>query len=390
MTPAELGQKVKAKYPQYQNVDDSELGNKVATKYPQYQAMLTEAPAPNQVAPKSGNSWKAALGDEGEMSSLLGMTPEAMKSQAQENRAGLLPMAGQAIGSGLGGGVGATAGAMIGQSANQAIKAIPGQKFIQEGKPSIGEVGKEGLITGLIEGVTRGTGKLIFRRQIANKQLSDLGMKLGEMKKALSANPNLGVASEEVYLPLKQSMEEVAVPHGPQSTIMNKWLRFMEKNPKLSAKNLIEMEKDLGEVAKYGEFEKGAFVAPTIKKPALNSAAKDSRRQVSGIVDTMAEESGQKGFGDISRKISKLLENPDKTDVTKSSGHFLNRVIAGSAAGGITQNPLVGIATYLGLEGLQSPELRNAAFKVAQKPAAKAAGTATRLTLADLARKASK
>ena len=48
MTPAELGQKVKAKYPQYQSLDDSELGHKVATKYPQYQAMLTESTLPKQ------------------------------------------------------------------------------------------------------------------------------------------------------------------------------------------------------------------------------------------------------------------------------------------------------------------------------------------------------
>ena len=48
MTPAELGQKVKVKYPQYQSLDDSELGHKVATKYPQYQAMLTESTLPKQ------------------------------------------------------------------------------------------------------------------------------------------------------------------------------------------------------------------------------------------------------------------------------------------------------------------------------------------------------
>lgn len=36
MTPQELGQRVKAKYPSYQNIDDAELGRKVSAKYPQY------------------------------------------------------------------------------------------------------------------------------------------------------------------------------------------------------------------------------------------------------------------------------------------------------------------------------------------------------------------
>lgn len=36
MTPQELGQRVKAKYPEYASIDDAELGSKVAVKYPQY------------------------------------------------------------------------------------------------------------------------------------------------------------------------------------------------------------------------------------------------------------------------------------------------------------------------------------------------------------------
>lgn len=298
-----------------------------------------------------------------------------------------LPAIGQAVGgmaSGFTGAglLGATAGATAGQGLRQLAKKTRGQDV------DLSAIPKEAAITGLIEGTTRGAGGLILRRQFAKEALSKLGSKLGSMKQALSANPELGIDSETVYMPLKESMEGIAVPHGQQATIINKWLRFMEKNPRLSAKNLIEMEKDLGEVAKFGEFEKGAFVAPTIKKPALNTAAKTSRSQVSGIVDDMAEKSGQKGFKKTSSKISKLLSDPDKTDVTKTSGNLVSRVLAGTAAGGMTMNPLVGLATYYGLQGLQSPLLRNTAFKALRSGPGRLASKAGRVALSELARSA--
>jgi hypothetical protein len=45
MTKQELGQKMKVKYPQYQNIDDVELADKIIAKYPVYASQITEAPA---------------------------------------------------------------------------------------------------------------------------------------------------------------------------------------------------------------------------------------------------------------------------------------------------------------------------------------------------------
>lgn len=42
MTYAELGQRTKAKYPQYASLSDEEVGQRVAQKYPQYQSQITE------------------------------------------------------------------------------------------------------------------------------------------------------------------------------------------------------------------------------------------------------------------------------------------------------------------------------------------------------------
>ena len=278
--------------------------------------------------------------------------------------------------------LGATGGAVTGQSLRQLIKKSRGEK------PSMQQVGTEALTTGLIEGSTRGAGKFIFRRQLGNELLGTLSKKLAGMKQAVSANKSLSIPSEDIYIPLKEAVEEVAVPYGPQSGIINKWLKFMEKNPKLTSKNLIELESDLGEVSKYGEIQKGAFVSPSgVKKPSLNTISKTSRKQVSDIVDTMAEESGQKGFKKLSSRIHKLLMNPDKTDITKASGGFGSRIVAAGAVGGATQSPLIGAATYLGLKALQSPELRNLLFKGIKSVPGSVSTTGAKLALSELVRK---
>lgn len=50
MNYAELGQKVKAKYPAYTDLSDDDLGRRVAAKYPEYQAQITQPGLLDQVA----------------------------------------------------------------------------------------------------------------------------------------------------------------------------------------------------------------------------------------------------------------------------------------------------------------------------------------------------
>jgi hypothetical protein len=58
MTLNELGQKIKQKYPQYKNIEDTELANMVIKKHPQYSKQITENPADKSMlgkfADKSG------------------------------------------------------------------------------------------------------------------------------------------------------------------------------------------------------------------------------------------------------------------------------------------------------------------------------------------------
>lgn len=48
LTPEQFAQKIKVKYPQYADIDDSTLAKKILDKYPQYQDMVQSAPAPQQ------------------------------------------------------------------------------------------------------------------------------------------------------------------------------------------------------------------------------------------------------------------------------------------------------------------------------------------------------
>ena len=301
----------------------------------------------------------------------------------------ILPAVGQGVG-GLASGftgagtIGATSGAMVGQGLKQTMKNFRGQK------PNYGEVGKEGLVTGAIEGATRGVGGFVFRRQIANEALQNLGKQLGQMKESMSKNPSLKAPVHDIYSNMRAAFDSLPEP-VQQGSVANKikhWLKFMSNKSELTAKDLILMETDLGKAAKFGEIEKGAFIPATeIPNPATNKIAKTGRNEVSNIVDNIAEEGGQKGFKDISSKIAKLLKDPDKTDVTKATGGVFQRLAAGGAVGTMTQNPLAGLGTYLAMQTLQSPEVRNRAFKALRSPVGRAIGQGSKLSLSELTRR---
>lgn len=301
-----------------------------------------------------------------------------------------LPMIGQGIGSfasGFPGAgfVGATGGATLGQGARQAFKSLRGEK------PDFGKMGEEALTTGAIEGATRGFGGVVFRRQVANEALGNLTKKLSQMKESLSANPELKAPIYELYSHINDAFEALPEPMktGRVASRLKKWANHMSTRNSLTAKDLIMMEEDLGKAASYGEMSKGAFVQPEIPNVATNKIAKSARNKVSGMVDELAETSGQKGFGKTSKKISKLLQDPDKTDITKTTGNVFGQLAAGGAVGGLTQNPIMGLATFTAMRAAQSPQARNLAFKALRSPIGTAVDAGTKLSLSELARRMS-
>lgn len=349
------------------------------TKLSQIQAQQDKVEAPDLAPP----------------SPMLSGIPEHIRMPLETvfRREEALPGIGQAVGGIFGdkvpikgaGLAGAVGGQTVGEVGRQAVNVLKGEAKGFD----LGKIGGDAAKTALVEGVTRGALGHVFRRQNTNKTLGELSKRLKGMKDALSKNSKLGVDSMQVYVPLKEATEGVAVPHGQQSSIISKWLRFMEKNPKLTAKNLIELESDLGEVAKFGEFEKGAFIPATgVKKPALNTIAREGRTNVSNIVDKLAEESGQKGFGKVSKQISKILKRPESYDVTKTGGNELSRIATALGIGSFSK--LGGLLSYGAMKLAQSPTVRNKLFQAGGTGLGKATGAGTKATLAELLRKASR
>jgi len=81
MTLKEFGQKVKSKYPQYQDMDDEEVGQKVLAKYPQYQSQIDSGSS--VVAEK--NEKKTIVGMAGDFvkNIFVGVTKPLVQSVAQ-------------------------------------------------------------------------------------------------------------------------------------------------------------------------------------------------------------------------------------------------------------------------------------------------------------------
>ena len=78
MNYAQLGAKVKAKYPQYKDINDDELGKRIADKYPEYKAQLTEQPQQNLLSQAADFLIPQTKKFGGQLASIPGLYKEAM------------------------------------------------------------------------------------------------------------------------------------------------------------------------------------------------------------------------------------------------------------------------------------------------------------------------
>jgi len=291
------------------------------------------------------------------------------------------PMVGQIAGTpgGFGGSVG---GATLGQAAKQVARGARGQEM------NMGDIPREAATTGLIEGVTRGAGKVFFRKQNAGELLKKLGSKLGLMKENISKSEAF-IPSSDFVGNLEAAYNSLPDPlkGGKAGSAIKKWINYGKSTPYLSAKDMILMEESLGNVAEFGAVKKGFFQpAKDVPNPAMNRLAKEARTKASDVVEGLANKSGEKEFGSVSKKVSKILQQWPDLDPSKGYGNFGSRLVASSMAGMVTGSPLVGAGTYLAEKTIQSPEFRNAAFNIVRNPVSRALGTGSKMTLSQLAR----
>ena len=323
---------------------------------------------------------RAMRGGPGDVGSLMGMSEKEVQSQAMQNRESILPMLGQTIGGTATGFLGApllgsTAGATAGQAANQAIRAIPGQRFIPEGDPSLEDIKGEAIRTGLTEAAFRGPGAAIFRRARIGERLSKAGIALGELKKKLAQiyYSKTGLKAGWFQQGINKAISSVDVPFGPTATMLKKWKRFfkdMPENTPVSARTLEEFRDDIGGSVAWGKNKAGARVQMDIDKPALNEAGQELYRVASGRQKEIATKAGIKEFVPLQKEVSGLMKKMPSGDPTKG-GSMLDMLARSGAIGGLgyaaTHSiPLSALLTGGGMM-LSKPNVRNALFRAIEK-----------------------
>lgn len=176
MNLEQFGQKIKSKYPQYQNIGDVELANKVMQKYPQYQKSITEVQDVKKEKETDTFMTRLKLGfgtkeeresrvePKGFLKGGLAEIPRDIADVAGK----ALPLAGMVAGGiagALGGPAGSVVGAGVGAGAGEMTRqTIGGYLGLQKAEPKekIKEVGKEavsGLFAELGGRAVMGAGK---------------------------------------------------------------------------------------------------------------------------------------------------------------------------------------------------------------------------------------
>lgn len=309
------------------------------------------------------------LGPAGVISSAAGIPEE-----------NLLPMVGQIAGNRFGM-PGSVAGATIGQAARQAVQPLRGNSLDVMALP------KEAALTAATESIFRGAGS-VFKKNRAVREITEgagkqLSMALGKLADLSDTTPALSAPSKKFLDVIKPQLDKIKVPIGSQARILKRWVSVMEKNPNLTARELIELEQDLGEVAKFSSSQAGETVLKDFPKKALNKLVKEARNVVSDEVDNLAERAGISGFKELSKKVSKNLA----IAYGKDSG-VLRTIVTSGALGGLvgtaTQNPSLGFGiSGVGI-GLTNPIIKNALYRGIERTGL---GRAATLGLSDIARR---
>jgi hypothetical protein len=214
MNPQEFAQKIKAKYPQYNDVDDATLAQKVIEKYPQYKASVTMAEAPKKSILEKTTGVVNAIFPGKRLGEAVGNSIDAIRglasgdmerfgSSADANARLVAPVAGDVASIGLNlataGGAG-TAGKFV----PQLLKSIglgagiSGAEAVAEGG-SIGEVGKSATIGGVVGGGI----------PVVGKGLSGIARQFSELPERF-VNSAIGRSKAQIIDELKSNKDSLA------------------------------------------------------------------------------------------------------------------------------------------------------------------------------------
>lgn len=289
MDYAQLGQKVKAKYPQYQNVPDEELGRKVVEKYPVYKNQISDVPSKSLGQKVLGSSLIPAAG--GLAGGLVG---------------GLLgPVTGVA---------GAAAGAGAAESGRQALQSLLNQEA-----PSAGKVGKEAATSGLGELVGLGAAKVAAP---VVKAAAAPFERVGDLLVRTGTKPGTKVAGEALDqgLNIFDILSEKGLLGGNRTEVLNKIPKLIkpyedtiQNAVSQSGKNTILTKKEL------------QGVIDELKGRVLNEDAAQA------VLDKFTSKFGSKYTAEDALKLKRMFQNlaiKGESDTAATQRQALNEIVS--------------------------------------------------------------
>ncbi len=303
--------------------------------------------------------------------SIGGIAPAVGGAKESESS---LPMIGQALGSVFGGYGGGVAGAGVGSALEQMVKKVRGNDF------DITKVGVDTATTALVDGVMRGAGKLLFRKEIAGELIKSLGRKVGEGKDILRSLGDkfttLHVEKQPILDFIENKLGQSFDKSGQAGVTLRRWSKIISDYPsdKIPPRMLIEFEDKLGSTARYVD----SPFTPKVPNKQLDSGLKELRKIVSSEVDDLAEraspmatdESGTsllKNFKKNSKDLSKIKSKfPDKDLKTESiiPGETKRAVSVMGGGAVLAKTGSFPAATVAGItiEALQNSAMRKALY----------------------------
>jgi len=426
LTTEEFGQKIKQKYPQYQDMSDSELGNKMLTKYPQYQDMVSTKSqsflgkitsigktATNVLVPRTKKYVTETLpeyykekptGYLEELKKTVGIAPKAVEA------GGELGAYAMPVGKGTKGAMkaGAGIGALLGITEEVPLKerlkkaglgALVGGVAggaMEVGGKAVGKVAKESkkLISQLFKPLTSEVQKLRkfhgleFADEVITRDLPSIKGKGGEEILSYYENKVAGLenAADDFLANVDKTVSKKDIQKLVDEGLISREGRVLQMTAKNQLQNLKDdivnlpsgnvglvklnqIKRDIQTAARSFYTAKGT---PTPQSDALAAVARNVRQKIEEEAPGVKDVNSSIAFYHLAKDaIQRRLDQLSKSEMS-----WLTQMIGGGGltASMITGKPgyaIAGLAPTLGREILKSPQVKtkSAAFleKIGEK-----------------------
>lgn len=321
--------------------------------------------------PKKSPLGDAPIGERMLSASIGGIAPSVGGAKEAESS---LPMIGQVLGGAFGGYAGGVAGTGVGSAMEQMVKSVRGNDF------DITKVGADTATTALVDGLLRGTGKILFRKEIAGEMIQALGRRVGEGKELMRQLGDkfntLHVEKKPILDFIEGKLSNTFDKSGQAGITLRRWSKILSDYPsdKIPPRMLIELEDKLGSTARYVD----SPFTPKVPNKQLDIGVKELRKIVSKEVDGISkkatpmgaddvQEGILKNFGKNSKDLHKIKSKfPDKDLKTESiiPGETKRAVSVMSVGAVLAKTGSLPAATVAGItiEALQNSAMRKALY----------------------------